>query len=93
MPRIAVSGRLLCTASDLPIVSRLLPEHVRLTRAEPGCLAFHVVPSPNDPAVYLVDEVFENRAAFEAHQHRTRASAWGRATAHIPREFAIEERN
>ena len=32
-----------------------------------------------------------DRAAFEAHQARTRASAWGRETAHIVRDFEVRE--
>jgi quinol monooxygenase YgiN len=38
-----------------------------------------------------VDETFLDRAAFEAHQARTRASAWYAATAAIPREFRQTE--
>ena len=65
--------------------SRRLPEHVRLTRAEPGCLSFEVTPT-DDPLAWRVEERFTDRAAFDAHQRRTRASAWGAATAAIRRD-------
>ncbi|MFC7454296.1 putative quinol monooxygenase [Insolitispirillum peregrinum] len=65
-----------------------LPEHVRLTRAEPGCLSFTVSPS-DDPLVWQVEECFITREAFEFHQHRTRASSWWAATADIPRDYEI----
>jgi quinol monooxygenase YgiN len=92
MPQIALTGTLACAADDLALVARLLPEHVRLSRAEPGCLSFHVAPSAADPLVFEVRELFDSREAFDAHQARSRTSDWGRATAHIPREYRIEER-
>jgi len=38
-----------------------------------------------------VAESFANRAAFDAHQTRTRASAWFAATRHIPRDFRVRK--
>lgn len=84
---ITLTGRLICaSATEADIVREHLPEHIRLTRAEPGCLSFHVTPT-DDPLVWQVDEAFADRAAFEAHQTRTRASAWYKATAHLRRDF------
>jgi quinol monooxygenase YgiN len=91
MPRIRVTGHLLATAADTPLIERLLPEHIRLSRAEPGCLKFEVVPSATVPFAWALDEAFTDRAAFEAHQTRTRASRWGRDTAHIARDFTVSE--
>lgn len=86
-----LNGILKCAdAAELDLIRRYLPEHIRLTRAEPGCLSFAVVQS-DDPLIWQVAEQFVDRAAFEAHQARTRASAWGRATAGIVREFEVRE--
>lgn len=86
---VRLSGRLICgSAGDVEMVRAHLPEHTHLTLAEPGCLSFSVVPS-DDPMVWLVDECFRDRAAFVAHQQRTRASAWWAATAAIPRQYQI----
>ena len=63
---------------------------IRLTLAEPGCLSFTVVPMP-DGLTWAVDETFADRAAFQAHQARTMASDWARATVHIPRSYQIVE--
>jgi len=38
-----------------------------------------------------VDESFANRAAFDAHQTRTRASAWFAATGPIGRDFRVSQ--
>jgi quinol monooxygenase YgiN len=72
---IRVTGTLTCTtADDADIVARLLPEHIRLSRAEAGCLNFDVTVS-DDPLVWVLDETFADRAAFDAHGVRTRGSA------------------
>ncbi|MCA8931022.1 MAG: antibiotic biosynthesis monooxygenase, partial [Rhodospirillaceae bacterium] len=73
---------------EVEVVKSCLPEHVRLTRAEPGCVSFDVTET-DDPLVWNVEECFLDRAAFEFHQHRTRASAWWVATAEIAREFRV----
>ena len=87
---IRVTGRLICTTqADAEIVRAMLPDHIRLSRAEPGCLSFNVTTSA-DPLVWELDESFLDRAAFEAHQSRTRASAWFKATAHLVRDFKVE---
>jgi len=86
-----LTGRLICASmADAEIVQRLLPEHIRLSRAEPGCLSFTVVQT-DDPLIWQLDETFRDRAAFKAHQTRTRASEWFRATAHLTRDFHMSE--
>ena len=88
---IRVTGHLTCTtAEEAAMVAALLPEHIRLSRAEPGCLTFSVIPT-SSPLVWELDETFTDRAAFESHQTRTRASEWFRATAHLARDFDIAD--
>lgn len=90
MAHISLTGQLICaTPADAAIVTRYLPDHIALSRAEPGCLSFSVTQTA--PLIWQVDETFTNRAAFDAHQTRTRASAWFHATAHIPRAFTVSE--
>ena len=82
-------GRLICASpAQSEIVRRYLQEHVRLTRLEPGCLSFDVTQS-HDPLVWLVEELFVDQQAFDAHQVRTKASEWGRQTAAIRRDYQI----
>lgn len=86
---IRVTGTLTCaTAAEALVVRTHLPEHIRLSRAEPGCLTFNVEATA-DPLVWRLDESFADRAAFEAHQVRTRASDWFRATAGLQRDFRV----
>ena len=88
---IHLTGTLFCaTQEDARLVELLLPEHIRRSRASAGCLSFSVLPQ-EDGLTWAVDETFADRAAFQAHQARTVASDWGRATAHIPRSYQIVE--
>ena len=86
-----LSGRLICAnETEAARVRAHLPEHVRLTQAEPGCTAFVVQPT-DDPLIWSLNETFINRAAFEAHQTRTKASLWARETTGIARDFRTWE--
>lgn len=87
---VELTGRLLCADPDeAAAVRRHLPEHVALTRAEPGCLRFEVEPT-EDPLVWTVSELFVDRAAFDAHQARVRSSPWSEATSGIARDYVVE---
>jgi len=87
---ITLTGRLICaTEEQAALVREYLPEHIRLTAAEPGCIEFDV--SHAGAMTWDVYERFADRPAFEAHQTRTRASEWGRRTQGIAREFELRE--
>ena len=86
---VSLTGAIRCAPDEVDLLRAAIPTHVRLTRAEPGCLAFDIRDTP-DPCVFEVSELFRDRAAFEAHDARTRASAWWRITGHMPRDFALE---
>lgn len=89
--QVRLTGRLICgSARDVEIVRTHLPEHVRLTIAEPGCISFNVFQS-DDPMVWHVEECFSDKEAFEYHQRRTRASEWWSATTEIPRDYRVSE--
>lgn len=89
--KIILSGHIDVPVGRLNGVVAALPEHIRLTRAEPGCLLFEVTADPDISGRFLVREEFTDRAAFEAHQRRTAASAWARASDGIPRDYRIKE--
>ncbi|TCR00474.1 antibiotic biosynthesis monooxygenase [Neorhizobium sp. JUb45] len=87
--QVRLSGFLRCTtAEEVEIVKAYLPDHLLLTKAEPGCLSFEVSQT-EDPSVWRVEEVFSDQAAFDFHQQRTRASAWFSATSRIVRDYVV----
>jgi quinol monooxygenase YgiN len=88
---IRLSGRLVCmTDAERAAVLSHRAAHQAATRAEPGCLSF-TIDETDDPLIFDVSESFRDRAAFDAHQTRTRDSAWFAATRGILRDFRVEE--
>ena len=86
---VTLTGQLICNrADDASRVQAALDALFRLTRGEPGCLSFEVVPT-EDPLVWQVDETFVDAAAFEAHQTRANNSNWAAQTAGIERKYTI----
>ncbi|MFZ1662911.1 MAG: antibiotic biosynthesis monooxygenase family protein [Paracoccaceae bacterium] len=92
MSKVILTGFLICRSmEEADRVSELLPEHIRLTRAEPGCEIFEILRSMSDPVRFAVREVFSHRTAFEAHQARVGQSTWGKSTKGIPRDYMLTE--
>lgn len=88
---IRLRGHLIClTDQERAGVLAALPAHIADSRAEPGCLSFDVSET-DDPLVFEVMEAFRTRADFDAHQARTRDSAWFAATRGILRDYRVEE--
>ncbi|GAW33893.1 antibiotic biosynthesis monooxygenase [Roseovarius sp. A-2] len=86
---IRLTGTLTSTPDEVERVRAALCAHVSLTRAEPGCLSFDMTETA--PGVFSVVECFADRAAFDAHQQRTRASDWWQVTGHMTRDFDPSE--
>lgn len=88
--RVTLNGHLDVPADRWDAVREALPEHIALTRKEPGCIMFDVAPCREVEMRLLVEEIFESQSAFDAHQTRTKASPWAEITAGIPREYSIQ---
>ncbi len=91
MTGISLKGHIDVPPERLEAVAEALPLHIELSRAEAGCIFFNVDPCPEVAGRFLVSESFENRASFDAHQARTKTSAWAKVTEGIPREYEITE--
>lgn len=90
MSEVALTGWIAIPAAEQDRLLPLLDEHVRLTRAEPGCLAFSVTRSPGHSGRFDVAERFRDCEAFETHRRRSAASPWGEATRHLERSYRID---
>ncbi|WP_298847929.1 putative quinol monooxygenase [uncultured Ruegeria sp.] len=88
--RVFLNGYIDVSADRLEEVRAALQEHVKLTRAEAGCISFDVIEDQTNPGRFNVSEVFVNQQAFDAHQARAQASDWSRITRGIPRNYKIE---
>lgn len=89
--RIRLTGHIDVAPERRADVTAALPEHIRLTRGEPGCLLFEVTPDPKVEGRWQVAELFVDRAAFDTHQARTAASNWATVSDGIPRSYVLEE--
>lgn len=87
--RVFLRGHITVPEDRLDQVRKALPLHIALTRAEAGCLLFEVNENPDQPGRFDVSEVFESKAAFDAHQDRARNSDWFRITQGIPRNYTV----
>lgn len=54
--------------ADVPVVSDLLAQAVRLTRQEPGCLRFEVYHSQSDSTRFLLCEQWGQQSDWETHR-------------------------
>jgi quinol monooxygenase YgiN len=88
-PQIKLNGYLDVPAERWASVLAALNIHIDLTRAEDGCIDFDVTPSQDIAHRLLVSEHFIDQASFDAHQSRTQASDWARASAGIARRYEI----
>lgn len=86
-PMVALHGRLTCAdVAQMMVALDLLPDHARLSREEPGCIAFEAAQT-DDPLVFAIDELFADEDAFAAHQDRNRGSRWQQGSAGMARDF------
>ncbi len=92
MPKkVTLSGHIVVPEADRASVAAALPEHVRLTLAEPGNIVFRVTEREGAPDTYDVYEEFVDRAAFDAHQARAKDSPWAAATVNVARHYQVTE--
>ncbi len=87
--RVYLDGYLDVPAERWAVVREAVNEHIALTRKEPGCIKFEVVPCPDIERRLLVSEIFVDQQAFDAHQARTQASPWAEISAGIAREYSV----
>ncbi len=89
MGEVTLTGHIDVPRNRLDDIRAALQDHIRLTRAEPGCLMFNVDEDPDIPGRFNVSERFTDSDAFRAHQARVKSSDWGKISAGIPREYEI----
>lgn len=89
---IGLTGHLFCSdAAQMMTALSLLPDHVRSSREEPGCLHFDLTQDRDDPSIWHLSELFADADALAAHADRSRTSPWGRDGAAIGRDIHRHE--
>lgn len=77
--------------SDLEMVKSELKNHINLTLDEPGCILFKVTQNDSDPCRFDVYEEFKDKASFELHQARVKASHWGEVSVNVERHYIVSD--
>ena len=91
MSKVTLKGFILVPESDLELVKNELVNHKCLTLEEIGCITFSVTENSENPLRFDVYEEFTDKAAFEHHQKRVKASNWGKVTVNVERYYEIFE--
>jgi quinol monooxygenase YgiN len=70
----------------------LMDENARAScRDEPGCRRFDVLSSPKDPDHILLYEIYDDRAAFEAHVKTPHFAVFNAESAPLVADKAVRE--
>ncbi len=88
--RVYLNGYIDVPKNRLETIQQALPMHVKLSRAEFGCISFEVSPDSAIEGRYHVAEVFIDETAFKAHQLRNQNSQWYKVSNGIPRQYTIK---
>jgi (4S)-4-hydroxy-5-phosphonooxypentane-2,3-dione isomerase len=91
MSKITLSGHIEVPTKDLELVLAELPNHIALTHQEAGCITFTVTRDADNPQRFDVYEEFTDKAAFERHQARVKASYWGEVTKNVERFYTLTD--
>lgn len=91
MSKVILNGYILVPQSELELIKTALIDHTKLTLKESGCLIFSVNEHSENPLRFDVYEEFTDKAAFEQHQKRVKASYWEKITANVERHYQIVE--
>lgn len=86
---VTLTGHITVPEDRIGAIRAGLAEHIRLTRAEPGCISFDVTENPEVPGQFDVSEEFTGASAFRAHQTRAAGSAWAKISEGLPRQYEV----
>ncbi len=88
--RVILKGFIEVPRADRDRVIAQLDQHIRLTRAEPGCLKFEINAWENNPFCFDVEEEFVDSQAYWFHQQRLKGSTWATATGNVKRDYTVK---
>ena len=91
MPRVILAGFVVVPPDEYEIIAAELPEHIRLSLAEPGCSEFKVTRDKDDPYKLSVYEEYVDYAAFQHHLTRTSKTRWAEITKNMGRHYNVLE--
>ena len=91
MSKVILEGHIIVPDADILTVKAELDNHIKLTRAEAGCLVFKVTQDSNNNSRFKVYEEFVDRDSFANHQVRAGESKWAFVTKNVVRHYKITD--
>jgi quinol monooxygenase YgiN len=88
--KVILEGYIIVADSDIEAVTAALITHIKLTRAEKGCLIFDVQQAEDNVNKFDVYEEFVDEQAFIGHQQRVKTSLWAKVTVNVSRHYNIQ---
>jgi len=88
--KVILEGFIEVPENDLELVRVELPNHIKLTRNENGCMIFDVNQDQENKCRFNVYEEFVNQESFDFHQKRVKLSRWGEITKNVKRNYNIK---
>jgi nucleoside-diphosphate-sugar epimerase/quinol monooxygenase YgiN len=82
-----LAGHIDVPEKHLALTLKLLPDHIKASRAEAGCLHFDAVQDIDNPTRLHVVEAFRSVKDFDAHQLRAQSSPWFNAARFFTRDY------
>ena len=76
-----VTAKWTAKAGNEDVVLDALAHMIEPSRAEPGCRLYQPTRDLDDPRVFLIYEIYDDEAAYEAHGASEHAQRWGFGTA------------
>jgi quinol monooxygenase YgiN len=89
MGKVILEGYIVVSESDLINLKEHLDEHIKLTRAENGCIVFNVEQRNGKELIFDVYEEFSDKEAYYFHQERLKASPWYKATRKVEKHYDV----
>mgnify|MGYP000489330033 CR=1 FL=1 len=74
--RVFLDGYLEVPPKRVAAVAHALPDHIALTRAEPGCIEYWLHQDDDDPAEFTFYENWTNRAEWDKHMEMPHLKAF-----------------
>lgn len=89
MSKVILQGHIIVLKRELEMINKALAVHRELTAEEKGCLVFEVNQCKKNHCRFNVYEEFIDMNSFDAHQHRVKASEWGKVSINVERHYEI----
>ena len=89
MGKVILEGYIVASANDLNNIKEHLDEHIKLTRAEKGCLTFNVQQRNGKELIFDVYEEFTDKEAYDLQQERVKTSTWYKATRKVESHYDV----